>query len=94
MHIGSREVNRASQCPIRHPRIDLCRRDLPVPERPLDHVQIAGLFVEPGGEGVAERVDRNPPVDADLVEPLGEPQLDLPGAEAFARVGLKQRADQ
>jgi len=28
-----------------------------MPERSLDEVQITGLLVKPGGEGVAERVD-------------------------------------
>jgi len=51
------------QRPIRHPGIDFRRGDLPMPQRPLDEVEVAGFFIQAGGEGVAEGVDRNPPVD-------------------------------
>jgi len=39
--------------------MNLRRRNLPAPEGSLDQVQVAGLLVEPGGEGVAAGVNRN-----------------------------------
>jgi len=62
-----------------------------VPERSLDEVQVACLLVEPGGEGVPEGVDRDRPVDCRFLEPIGEPQLDLPRSQPVARIAPKKR---
>jgi hypothetical protein len=91
VHFDSQEAHRASQGAIPHPRIDLRRGNLSMSQRPLDEVQVAGLFIKPGGESVAEGMERDWPVDSGFLEPLGGPELDLPGAQSLARLALKKR---
>ncbi len=62
-----------------------------MPQRPLDEVEIARLFIQPGGESVAERVQSGRSVDARVFKPLGEPQLDLPATQSSARLTPKKR---
>jgi len=61
-----------------------------VSQRPLDEVEVAGLFVQASGEGVAEGVDGDRPVNTGFAEPPGEPQLDLPGAQPLAAITPKK----
>ena len=56
-YFGCHEVHCYSQRTIRHPRINLRRRNLLMPERSLNQVQVAGLLVEPGGESMADHFD-------------------------------------
>jgi len=79
-----------AECVITHPRIDLGRGNLPMPERPLDEVEIPGFLVQPGGEGVTEGMDREWSGDSGLLDPPGEVQLDLPAAKPLARLGPNQ----
>lgn len=74
---------------IRHPGIDLGGRNLPVAQRPLDEVQVPGLLVERGGEGVVQGVDRDGAVNARVLNPPGELELDRPGTEASPRLVAK-----
>jgi len=47
---------------VMHPRVDFRRGDLPVPQRPLDQVQVTGLPIQPRGKRVVavdqSRADR------------------------------------
>jgi hypothetical protein len=54
-------------------------------------VQVAGLLVQPGSEGVAEGVDGDWSVDTGRPRPIGEPQLDLPSAQSMSAIGPKKR---
>jgi len=72
---------------IPHPRIDLRRRDVPMPEGALHQVQVAGLPVEAAGEGVTKGVDGDAAGNAGLPAQGGEPQLNLPGTKATAGQG-------
>jgi hypothetical protein len=47
-------------------------------QRALDQMQVAGFLLEPGGECMAEEVERNGAADADFREPPSKSQLDLP----------------
>jgi len=62
-----------SQSAVVHSRIHLRRRNLPMPQRPLDQVQVPGLVVEPGGEGVPHGMDGDATGQAGNLAGLGEP---------------------
>jgi len=82
--------NGAPQLLLPHPRINLRRRDVPVAERPLDHVQVAGLPVEAAGEGVTKGVDGDAAGNAGLPAQGGEPELNLPRTQPLAPPAVKQ----
>ena len=61
-----------------------------MPQRGLGHLQVAGGGVDPGREGVPQRV-RRPPPDPGRREPPRDPSLGVPHREAPA-TGQEQRA--
>ena len=76
--------HRPPQPLIRNPRIDLSRRNVPMPQRPLDEIKVSGLLVEPSGESVAEGMDGHWPADPCILDPFGKLKLDCPGTETTA----------
>jgi len=71
-----------SQLIVGDASVHLRCRNLPVPEGPLDQVQIAGFVVEPGGGGVAERANGCPPPRCPLVPAIGRTATESAGREA------------
>jgi hypothetical protein len=73
----SNRSHRPPQHPLPHFRINLRRSNLPVVQRPLDEVQVAGFLVQSSGESMAEGVQGNWPVDPGFLKPPREPVLKL-----------------
>ena len=57
----------------------------------LHEVQVGGLPVEAGGEGMVHGADRERAGNLRLFERPGEVRLDLPAAQPLARLGPNQR---
>ena len=87
--LKSNRSNGASEGIVGDSGIDFGSRNLPMPQRLLHQVEIPGLPVQPRGERVSQRVDREGAGNACLNQPPGEVELDLPGTEATAGLGLE-----
>ncbi len=90
--VPSQAGQRLPQGLVLHPGVDFGRADVSVAEGSLHQSQVARPGIELRGEGVPQRVDREWPGDAGDLEPVPEPQLDLPCAEPPALARAEQGA--
>jgi hypothetical protein len=71
--------------------INLRGRDVPVPQRPLDHEQVGGRCIQVGGECMTQPVRADALIDAGLGQPMFDAAGHLPWRKASSAIREEQR---
>jgi hypothetical protein len=86
----SDEFHSSFEAAVRDSGVNLGGGNLSVTKRPLYQVQVTSLLVEPGGEGMPERMNGCIVIDASLFHPMSDTVLNLPGGKPCAVRGLNE----
>jgi hypothetical protein len=86
----SNEFHGSFEAAVRDSGVNLGGSNLSVTKRSLHQMQVSGLLIEPGSEGMSEGMYRSIVIDASLFHPMRDAVLNLPGGEPSAVRGLKE----